>query len=170
LFVTLNLNLLFDHIENLEENVAQVFSGVNQVLDRSQDSHYQKFMIMLESCKEVKNHINIIKKERSDIKTVISKYENLIDRTIKTEKIITDRLSNLRRPDGFNNEMDILSEKNKLEMKWRQLEDIKGKAMEKLAVLRDKDSNISLRVDKILFDNIIMMNNITNNLKGLERK
>lgn len=170
LFVTLNLNLLFNNIDNLESNVSQVFQGVNQVLDKSQNTHYEKFIIMLDTCSQVKNHISLINKNRFEIKRLINQYENLIERSLKTERIIDEKISNLRKPEKFSSEIDFVTERNKLDNKIINIKEIRGKAMEKLAVLRDKDSNISLTVDKILFDNIIMLNNITNNLKALESK
>ena len=170
LFVSLNLNLLFDNIQNLEENVQQVYDGVNQVLNKSQESHIDKFLVILDTCKDIKNKLDNIKNYRTNISSVIDKYEKLISKTNQSCSLITDKLVSLKKPDNLTNDAYYINEKSKLENKLQNLNNVKGKAIEKLAVLRDKDSNLLLKSDKILFDKIIMLNNVNNNLKELEVK
>jgi small-conductance mechanosensitive channel len=170
LFVSLNLNLLFDNIQNLEDNVQQVYDGVNQVLNKSQESHFEKFLMILDTCKDIKNKLDNIKNYRTHISSVIEKYETLITRSNHASNIITDKLVTLKKPDNISSDAYYINEKSKLENKLQNLNNVKGKAIEKLAILRDKDSNLLLKSDKILFDNIIMLNNVNNNLKELEVK
>jgi hypothetical protein len=165
LFVSLNLNLLFDNIQNLEDNVQQVYDGVNQVLNKSQESHFEKFLMILDTCKDIKNKLDNIKNYRTHISSVIEKYETLITRSNHASNIITDKLVTLKKPDNISSDAYYINEKSKLENKLQNLNNVKGKAIEKLAILRDKDSNLLLKSDKILFDNIIMLNNVNNNLK-----
>jgi len=170
LFVSLNLNLLFDNIQNLEEHVQQVYDGVNQVLNKSQESHFDKFLVILDTCKDIRTKLNNIKNYRDHISSLINKYETLVSRANHISSTITDKIVMLKKPDNMSNDAHYVNEKNKLENKLENINGVKGKAIEKLASLRDKDSNLLLKSDKILFDNIIMLNNINNNLKELEVK
>lgn len=165
LFISLNLTLLFDNISNLENHLQEVYDGVNEILARSQESHLQKFLITIDSCRQVGEKINKIKEIRMNIKGCIQKYENTLNKLILFQKSLETKFISLQKNDNLENNLNYIREKNKIEKELSEVEEIKVKVMEQLVSLRDKDSDISLKVDKILFDNILMLNNIINNLK-----
>jgi hypothetical protein len=100
-----------------------------------------------------------------NIKLYIQKYENTLNKLILFQKNLETQLNALQKNDNLENNLNYIREKNKIEKELIEVEDIKINVMEQLVSLRDKDSDMSLKVDKILFDNILMLNNIINNLK-----
>jgi hypothetical protein len=87
---------------------------------------------------------------------------------LEKEKGFESKLMAINPSDDFNNNLNQHREKNKIEKNLDQLSDIKSDCMGKLIHLRDKYSDLSLKIDNVLFDNIVLINNILNNLKSLE--
>ena len=129
---------------------------------------YKNYLCSIDDNDEIECYF--IKNYRDHISSLINKYETLVSRSNHISSHLTDKIVMLKKPDNMSNDSYYVNEKSKLENKLQNINSVKGKAIEKLASLRDKDSNLLLKSDKILFDNIIMLNNINNNLKELEVK
>jgi hypothetical protein len=168
LLISLDLNLLFDNIERIEEHLTQVINGFDSILRRSQESHYNKFTIFLQTANNIKQQIDEIYSVRETIRNLIKKYEFIIENSTYKLNYFYEKLKILRPSDSMSNDIDFFKKKNDIEMNINKLDNIKNNAIEKLVALRDKDSDNCLQVDNILFDNIVMFNSIINNLKKLD--
>lgn len=168
LFTSLDLNLIFENVENIESHIEQVLWGVDGILQKSRNLHYDKLLVMTETCKNIGEKIANIESERVQINSCIQNYQNLIQETLNREKIFEEKISNLRSGDNLTNDLTVSRERSKLEKNISSLIDIRNDSMSKLIHLRDKWSDLGLKIDNVLFDNIVLINNILNNLKSLE--
>lgn len=168
MLVSLDLNLFFDNINKLEDHIQQILEQVNSILNKSQESHYFKFVTFLSTSAKIKERIDDINKSRLKINLLINNFENIINECDLKQKILTEKLGLLGKSQSMTNDLVYYKEKNDLETKINKLNEIKTKSVEKLISLRDKDSDSLLLIDGILFDNIVMFNTILNNFKKLD--
>jgi hypothetical protein len=168
LLVSLDFNLLFDNIDRIEEHLTQVVNGFDSILLRSQQSHYNKFLLFMDTTKTIKQKIDEIYSTREKVRGLIKKYEYIIENCNYKQSYFYEKLKILQPSDNMSSDLNYFKQKNELETNINKLDNIKSIASEKLVALRDKDSDNILQVDNILFDNIVMFNSILNNLKKLD--
>lgn len=179
LYITIDLDMMIQKLDPVNkthsdadiilDDIQQISQGINKVLEKNSYEHTSKLNEILESKDKFYDYCVSIETKRKKYSDLISSFEKLLSRAITTQ----DKILKKRRVEdnGTGYYMDVggIGEKLKTEKEYDHINKSKNEILEKLLSIRDKNCDLTLSVDKILFDNILMLNTILDNLSTLDK-
>ena len=174
--ITFDLESFYKNLNVIDKELVQVRKGIQKVLDKNQGYHIKSLEKMLEKRKD----IHAISKEVSYKKTEcldhIHNFQKLIesisDSEIELNSKITE-LENKREREssirGMYGDIEYSHEKQKIRKELKELHVLKNETMDNILLLKLNLNNLLLSSDKILFDNIIMLDKIFLNIDNLSK-
>jgi hypothetical protein len=177
LLIAADLELLYKKIETIFQDIRQVREGIYRVLNTNQNSHTRNLQKLLERRAEVALSSQKVHQKKETFKAYIQNFEKLLDSTLRSELATLEKLYNLE--DGANEagasmkgvfqDIDKSHQKKRIEDELNRVEKIKEEIVTNIMSLKDKNEHVALTVDKILFDNIVMLDNIYKNFELLSQ-
>jgi hypothetical protein len=173
LFIVADLELFYEKIETINNDINVVKKGIYSILNRNQSSHTTRLKKMID---EKNNFIDLadnIYKRKTECEFNINRFEILLTNINKSEKNAIKKIYKFQeqikeqKTHGIHSDMEKIHIKNNLEQELKKITNIKQDIMKNLNILKGELENIFLSTDKILFDNIIMFDLIINNFKTL---
>jgi hypothetical protein len=155
LLITCDLELMYEKMDTIEEDIRHVMSGIYKVLDKNQLAHSKNLQLLLEKRSDAAVSSEFIYRKKERMKNYMVSFENLLSSTVESENRVMEKLSQLKEKrdkessvKGLYNDIEYSHEKKRIE---------------------DELAKIStcLTVDKILFDNIVMLDTIFENFDHL---
>jgi hypothetical protein len=175
LAITLDLETAYSKFGTIPSDICSVKDGVYGVLDKNQIKHSKSLSLMMEHRSLlVENSINILEK-KSKYVSYIERLKDLLCKVDISEKEVLEKIYKLKQTNlstdikAFHSDVERT---HKLIQHEKELEKYTASKTELLTNLREVSSkyeNIVLKVDKILFDNSVMLDAILKNLGELER-
>ena len=176
LLVACDLELLYEKIEIINMDIQRVKTGIHKVLDKNQFTHTRNLQTMLERKNTIPVYSNNILSQKEKLTQYISSFEVLLEKILGSEKEVITRLYNLEQKykrdqsiKGLYGDIEKSHQKQKIENELNHIERVKDDIIKNIISLKDKREYLSLTVDKILFDNIVMLNSVFNNFETLEK-
>lgn len=175
LYICTDLENFYSKFNNVSNDIYTVKQGIYKIINQNQERNTRVLNLILDQKNTLTTNFEIIKKKKTDIDTHLKNLEELLNRTINSEKEcidkilkINDKYENMTNRDlntDIQRSHEISIENKKLE----QIIKIKDELIKELNILKTKKQNMILLVDKILFDSSIMLNTINNNLINLTK-
>jgi len=173
LYITVDLELLYEKIDSVMLNITTIKEGIYNILSNNQLNHtkmihklIEEKTNILEQCNNTiinKNKYDNYIKEATYILGFISKAETGI---IKNIYEINEKYNN-KSLQSLNNDIDKSHHISKLNNELTDVKKIKEDIINTLFELRIKKDDIILTIDKIMFDNSVMLDSIFRNVKSL---
>lgn len=176
LFVTLDLEILFkDNEKKILNDIRTIRESIYKILNNNQSKHIKILSDMISEINKVNLYSENILAKSKKYDEYINKLQSLFDNNQKAEENIILKLASIKEeysdPNKSGLRYDI--EKSHLVSKHeKELDDIennRNKIIKNITDIKLTNENIILEVDKILFDNIIMINSIINNMQKLSK-
>ena len=170
IMVEIDLELFYENMKTITNDLVQVKSGLQKILDKNHQNH----TLILQNMLEKKSDINVLStslfNKKNTHRQYIEQYTNLLQKTIQLEQEKIQQLETLRSQRGTNlyDDINYSHHKKRVELEYQKIQNTKLDIIEKLVQLRAKEEHISLIIDKILFDNAIMMDKVLQNLSYLD--
>jgi hypothetical protein len=163
LLISVGLEDFFDSIDTAAETMETIKGGIDKILLRNYKKQINLIQDMTNKCVTSVRDFTSIAKKNAEYKSGESELKSLYKNIIKSEtaaiKKLTDRIE--------SNPEDDTSLKM-LNQDVRQIEDTKMDIVSQLMNANEKISNVSLCMDKIMFDNLVLFNSIITNFKLLK--
>ena len=151
MFISIGLPQFYEKVDRLESEVSLIKSSVEKILEMNYE-------------KNIKNINYLVQKSRS----IVSKFEEMHTDSIQLSEL-KDRMKNLMQ--YSNHTEHELNEKGnitgKIDRNLDNVQSIKTDILKNIIKVDERKTNIILTLDKILFDNIVMMNSIVKNFELL---
>jgi hypothetical protein len=170
IYITLDLKNLFKKIENVSEDIKVVKTGINKILNNNQLKNTKLLNNILEQKNSILLTSNAIYNKKKEYENYIIKLENLLIKINDSEKKIIENIIILNEKDNnitLNNDIQKSHEIYNLEKKLDNINNVKQEIVKDIINIRNKQENITLEIDKILFNNSIMISIITKNFNSL---
>ena len=174
LFVIISLENLITSENDIETDVKTIYSGIQTLLEKNQSHHTHKFTQFLQRKDEIYNGLQQLQHFNARSIDMSAKYGALINTINREEKPLMEKYESLKRQ--YKNPTSGVREdliKNKafsdLEQELEIVGEKKDRAREKILELQDYISDVTLKVDDILFDNIVLLNTIHGNIDKLQK-
>ncbi len=174
LLVTCDLELMYEKIDSIEDDIRHVMNGIYKVLDKNQLAHSKNLQLLLEKRSDAAVSSEFIYRKKEGMKTYMTSFENLLSSTVGSEKKVLEKLAQLRErreqeasTKGLYSDIEYSHEKKRIEDELAKIRRVKGEIMENIIKVKERLENICLTVDKILFDNIVMLDTIFENFDQL---
>jgi hypothetical protein len=174
LTVTIDLETAYSKFDTVSSDINCVKEGVYAVLDKNQIKHSKSLGRMMEQRALLADtSIDILKKKASYM-SYIQRLKLLASQVLDSEKLIYEKLSNLKPSSssadikGFHSDVERTHHIVQHEKELDRLSGVKKELLANLLEVSSKYENVVLKVDKILFDNSVMLDAILKNLAELE--
>ena len=169
IYVTIDLENLFRKITSISEDVKLIKNEFYKILNENQSRHTKILSNIIEHKNSIVSHSNSIFKKKRELDSYIEKLEILLERlNISENKIIQKIISfNTTNSVTLTGDIQRSHEIHKYEKELYDITNIKQEIVKDILLLRNKRENITLEIDKILFDNNVMISIINKNFYKL---
>lgn len=174
LMVTIDLETLYEKIDSVSIDIKTVREGIYRVLDKNQGKHIQNIQKLLEQKKVLTTFSDVVLRKKEQYSTYLKSLEKLLDDLSRAEKKnidklveIEDKYSSQASLKGLHLDIEKTHQIGKYETELSRINSIKQELIRNILILKSKHENLSLRVDNIVFDNIIMIDAILKNFVKL---
>lgn len=154
LMVVTNFERFLSKMEDIDYNVSCIINGVVRVLNTTFKRNSKKLTILLEQKTNTLNHINKFYNQQVGYTEQINSYKSMLT-------TLTEKEQNI---DSNSNKMDQLLKSAQLQ----HIDGLKDDIIKNVLTLSDKRDNIMLLIDRVLFENSIMMNSILENFGEID--
>ena len=174
LMVTIDLETLYEKIDSVSIDIKTIREGIYRVLDKNQGKHIQNIHKLLEQKTVLTKFSNIVLRKKEQYSTYLKSLEQLLIDLTRAEKKIIDKLLEIEDKysgqaslKGLHSDIEKTHQIGKYETELSRINSIKQELIRNILIVKSKHENLSLRVDNIVFDNIIMIDAILKNFVKL---
>jgi len=174
LMVTIDLETLYEKIDTVSLDIKTIRDGVCKVLDKNQNKHIRQIQKMLEQKNKLLVFAGIVKEKKDKYSKALERLEKLLADLVIVEKKnmekfveAEEKFSRQTNFKGMNADIERSNQIYKFEAEIDRINSIKQELIRNILTARSKRENLSLRVDNIVFDNIVMIDTVINNFTKL---
>ena len=173
IYVNIDLENFYLKIDDVSKDVHKVKNGIYKVLNSNQDKNSKILQKILEEKNNIAIYSDIISKKKKQIDEYINNLEILLEKINNKEGEIIKNITEINKKDkelsmrGLHDDIQRTQEIALEEKKWVELNKIKDIIIKDMLFWKTKKQNIILMIDKIFFDNSVMLNKIISNFSKL---
>lgn len=172
--VTLDLETLYSKINTVALDIQSVRAGVYKVLDKNQLKHARNLKSMLETESKITVYSEAIYAQKARFAEYISQLEIMLTRLGESERRVIEKLVGVEEKysdpslRGLHTDIEKTHIVSKHETELERINTLKQEVIRNLITLKVKQEHLALAVDKIFFDNSVMLDAILKNMRDLE--
>lgn len=170
LMVSLDLETLYEKIDSVTTDIKTVREGVYRVMDKNQNKHIRNLKKMLEQKNHLTTFSEIIQIKKLQYASNLAQLENLLEKIGYAEKKnieklleINERYNKEASLKGLHMDIERTHQVAKYEAELSKINNVKQEIISSILIIKRKHENLTLKVDKIFFDNIVMIDAIIKN-------
>ena len=169
LYIYIDLKTLYIKMETFPNDVRTVKDGIYRLLNQNQIKHTKVINDMLEQKITILQYSEMVQKKKENIQTYITQFETLLNNLNINEKSIFEKLEKVKSQfsdygiKGLHDDIEKSHLTAHYESELEKINNVKQDIISNIVNLRTQQENITLKMDKILFDNSIMINEISKN-------
>lgn len=170
LFVITDLETFYEKNEKLIEDVKTVRETIYRVLERNQGMHSSMINRILLNKKEIVSIPQQANLKKTEYDSLYAELENMLKTMTESERRVVDEMYKLDKQENTGLQSDISKAHNKsrLEKELDKINSVKGEITRGMISIREKRENSILGLDKIMFDNTVMVDAIIKNFAKLK--
>lgn len=167
--ITVTLDYFITNLEQIEDNITRIEEGITKTIDKNIASTVEKYNTFLLLSKNNLKNISSVRLKKEQIAKQVTGLLQKLETIKEQETMLKTKLKMIGKKDSsFYGDMNSIQGRQNIVKKLEDLYIEKTDILEQLIKHRDSSSHITLMTDKILFDNIVMLNSIINNLKLMD--
>ena len=159
--ITVDLELFYDKIDRINPEITKIKSSIDKILDINYNKNISNIKFMMNKSGDIINKFNELYHTKTRLSELEYNFEALFKSAYDSEKRLVEKISLLKESNGNEEQIMILKDKIKT------LEMSKMEVLNNISTVSERKDNITLTLDKILFDNIVMFNSIIKNFELL---
>lgn len=176
LMVTIDLETLYEKIDSVSIDIKTVREGIYRVLDKNQGKHIRNMQKILEKKNTLVTFSEVVLSKKAQYSKYLTNLEQMLSDLTNAEKKNVEKLMQIE--DKYSGEASLKSmhsdiEKThqiaKYENELSRINGVKQELIRNILIVKTKHENLSLQVDNIMFDNIIMIDAILKNFVKLSK-
>jgi hypothetical protein len=173
LFIVPDLEILYENMEHIETDIETIQKGIYKVLDRNHLTHTKTLQQFLEEKADIIKSSELAYNKKTEFSNYLLEFENLLIANNLSETYLLNELKNNNKYQIGNNNLSIDIENShyisKLETKINKLSIIKHELINNINDIKEKREDTLLNIDKIMYDNQIMLYEIIKNFRLLSK-
>ena len=175
LIITIDLDSFYERSSNIDSDLYMVQSGIHKILDRNQTSQASMLEEMLDIKNDIMSTSNMVYNKKKQCSAYLVKFREMLYRVNNAEKILVEKLLLINEKydmsdnQGLHSDMEHSRILTELENKIIKINSTKQDIIHNILEIQNKRDNISLNVDKIMFDNSVMLDTIYRNFDSLRK-
>lgn len=173
MLLVIDITLLYEKISTIGEEIFQMTQGIHNILGKNQQTLYDTIQLMLD--KLASYSLTNITPDKLDDK--LNSFEKNIEGSStglvslrQKEGDIIKRMKELsiQNTKGIHNDIDRVTHKKKLEEQLSELDKQKENNLKVVFSSKENIDNLLLATDKIYFDSILLLDELTKNFQLAE--
>lgn len=175
LIVTTDLESLYERTVNIDSDLYMIHSGINRILDRNQGIQAEVLKRMMEAKNDVMSTSDLVYSTKQKYSKYLAELKDMLSRLGPAEgKIVEEIMSLNERHEisdnhALHSDMEHTRKISELENKLGKINTVKQEIIHNILEIQCLRDNISLTVDKIMFDNSVMLDTIYRNFEKLKK-
>lgn len=170
LILCVGLSDFYNKPDTIEHDATRIVDGISQVLKDNSTNHITDMDEILSMSKNVQHYVKRIQSEKKSMELSVQDAIESISNVMAQETAKREALEEVARtiPSG-DLRMDMRNESKiaTIDKELKRIESVKRGLFKTVHEARSKHNDMTLKVDSILFDNLIMLDKITTNIKIL---
>lgn len=174
LLVSLDLETLYSKLNSLTLDIKTVRQGVFKVLNKNHLRNARSLKNMLDKNKSITDFSDDLYVKKEQYSMYITNLEILLEKIEKSQKKTLDKIDKINEKyeyssfKGLNVDIEKSHLISRQEKELEKINGIKQDIVRNIEDLKKKQENLMLKIDKILFDNSVMLDAIIKNINSLE--
>lgn len=174
LIISIDLEAFYKHSDNISYDIKTLRKGIYNVLDKNQIKHTKNLNRVLEQRKLLSVSSNNILHRKDQYKIQIEKIEKMLEKLDKAEDDYIEKIEQINQKytsessyRGVHNDIDRNNETAQYYKNLDEIAETKKQLNTIFTTLKEHHENLALKVDKICFDNTVMLSAIVQNFNLL---
>lgn len=171
LYVTIHLELFYENMESIIMNMNDVKTGLYNILDKNQLNHTKILKVLMEDKKDIMEFSTKVYDKKQEYEKYIKEFETMLKTLVNSEKEHVKRIyaidEQYNSDSGLHSDINKTHQISKINKELKRINGLKQNVVKNIFDLQEKRENTALMVDKIIFDNTVMLECILNNFKEL---
>ena len=170
LMVSLDLETLYEKIDSVAIDIKTVREGVYNVLDKNQGKHIRNLQKILEQKNNLTAFSDVVLKKKTQYAVYLRHLEVLLANLGQSEKRNIEKLMEIEEKygreaslKGLHTDIERTHQVSKYETELYRINTLKQEIIRNILMVKAKHENLALKVDVLVFDNIVMMDAILKN-------
>ena len=171
LMIIIDLETFYDSNENLVNDIQIVRESIYKLLEKNQGAQTRMISKILENKKDVIVMPQELQRKKVRYNKMTRELFVMLNTMTYAENKITEQLEALNtkyQESSLENDINKAHERDKLEKELDKINTIKSDIGKNILVLREKRENKILSIDKLSFDNAVMLDVILKNFSKLK--
>jgi hypothetical protein len=171
LFISTDLEHLYSSMDSILLNIQDLKKGIYHILDKNHFSHTYTLKRLLEEKNDIVQLSNDSYTKKSEYESSLEDskilLKNLNDKEKKLKYSLTQIKNKFSSGNNLNYDINYSHQLSQIENEIRNIEKIRTELVDIILELRLKSENAMLNVDKIMFDNTVMIDLVLKNFSKL---
>ena len=170
IMVSFDLEIMYNNTpEDIKNDLYQIKESIYDICDSNREKHLEHLFSIFERKGHINRIYNKLLKKKSETAIQILNYQKLFNNLKEKEKHVEDRIRKYKTRDKRYSKQDVnLFQLDKIKVEARKVLDLQNKIIVNMNVARQVYNDVLLTIDKILFDNIIMLDKIMKNFNMID--
>ena len=171
LLMVIDLESFHKKFLGIQEDIASVKNGIHRVLNKNQTENILNISRLLSGKSDFEKFLESIKRRSGEYDRYIDKFTQILSASNERERNIANKLRELRNRgqvsgiQGVHHDTQILHQISASESELKNILDVKQETMKCIEELDTNRNDFLLFIDKVLYDNAIMVDSIVKNLE-----
>lgn len=169
LYVTVDLELLYEKMDSLILNIKTIGKGLYHILDKNHFKHTRNLHKLLEEKSDITGFSKDIYKKKLKYESYLQESNEMLDNIVNLEKEILEKIYEVNEKyndnsvKGLHDDIEKSHYMVKLNTDLSSIQKIKEDIIKTIFDLKSKRDETMLTVDRIMFDNSVMLDAIFRN-------
>ena len=173
LFITVDLELLYEKMDSLMLNMGTIRKGLYHIMDKNHFTHGRTLQRLLDEKSTIIKFSDNAYSKKVEYEKYLKESSDMLIAINKSEKNILKNIYDINSKynnqdlKGLHNDIDKSHQLSKLNQELAKIHNIKEDIIKTIFELKTKREDTMLTVDKIMFDNNVMVECVLRNFKDL---
>ena len=176
IIVTTDLESMYTQLNTIDKDVVSIRRGIYKVLDRNQHKHVSHLQKMMDYKANFSTLSVGVIDQKKKYKEYLNKLEKMLANISATEKnviaeieAINEKYKGVLGIKTLHNDIEKNNLIHKKEEELRSITQIKQEIISNIQKIKLNLESLSLKIDQICFDNIVMLDTIIKNFESLRK-
>lgn len=170
-YIVSNIQNFFEKIDSIDYEINEIRGKIEGIWDYTQKTQYERILELYRNKDNVSENYKIVYKKKMELISIRNKLNETLEQTYikqnEAEQEYNSHNTKMANNNGFKSDVNNIHYKKKLEDTLNSYTEMINELTMKINKLSDKIKDYELTIDKVFYNNFLMMNSIRKNILQL---
>ena len=173
MYITIDLKSFYKKLDTVKDDFQSVKKSIFKILNNNQEKHTKILSEMLQNKDTLNSYTQLLESKKQYYNKYLSDLEIMLKKLNENEKTLLDQKNSINKKGidsgikGLHSDIQDSHSLYNINSKISKVYELKKELSDDILKSRIDQENITLEIDKILFDNSVMLNQIIKNFNSL---